>query len=136
MTNREKTIIESAEKMDIIREMDITRRHFMNDNWEPSNQQLSAEEFKRCWICLAGVYVKLFYSKYLGKYLGKDLPQYLEDMQFLKDDEDDDKLFIGWIYFLHNVRKVVVHGNKCNCIEKLILAAGISRDVLINFLDY
>ena len=117
--------------MDIIREMDITKRHFMNDNWEPSNQQLSAEEFKRCWICLAGTYVKLFY----GKYLGKDLPQYLEDMQFLKG-KDDDKLFIGWIYFLHNVRKVVVHGNKCNCIEKLILAAGISRDVLINFLDF
>ena len=135
MTNREKTIIESAEKMDIIREMDITKRHFMNENWEPTNHQLSAEEFKRCWICLAGTYVKLFYSKYLGKYLGKDLPQYLEDMQFLKD-KDDDKLFVGWIYFLHNVRKVVVHGTKCNCIKKLMLTAGISRDVLINFLDF
>ena len=130
MTNREKTIIESAEKMDIIREMDITRRHFMNENWEPTNHKLSAEEFKRCWICLAGAYVHLFYSKILGK----DLPQYLEDMQFLKDD--DEKLFVGWIYFLHNVRKVVVHGTKCNCIKKLMLTAGIPRDVLINFLDY
>ena len=130
MTNREKTIIESAEKMDIIREMDITKRHFMNENWEPTNHQLSAEEFKRCWICLAGTYVKLFYSKYLGKVL----PQYLEDMQLLEDD--DDKLFVGWIYFLHNVKKAVVHGTKCNCIKKLMLTAGISRDVLINFLDY
>ena len=135
MTNREKAIIESAEKMDIIREMDITKRHFMNENWEPTNHKLSAEEFKRCWICLAGAYVKLFYSKYLGKYLGKDLPQYLEDMQFLKD-KDDEKLFVGWIYFLHNVRKVVVHGTKCSCIKKLMLTAGIPRDVLINFLDY
>lgn len=134
INTRQDELLKYAEKMDKIREMDITKRHFMNDNWEPTNHQLSAEEFKRCWICLAGAYVKLFYDKYLGKYLGKDLPQYLEDMQLLKDD--DDKLFVGWIYFLHNVRKVVVHGNKCNCIEKLILAAGISRDVLINFLDY
>ena len=123
MTNREKTIIESAEKMDIIREMDITRRHFMNENWEPTNHKLSAEEFKRCWICLAGAYVHLFYRKYL------------EDMQFLKD-KDGEKLFVGWIYFLHNVRKVVVHGTKCSCIKKLMLTAGIPRDVLINFLDY
>lgn len=130
MTNREKTIIESAEKMDIIREMDITKRHFMNENWEPTNHQLSAEEFKRCWICLAGTYVKLFYSKYLGKYL----PQYLEDMQFLKDD--DDKLFVGWIYFLHNVKKAVVHGHECKCIKQIIDMAGIQRNILINFLDY
>ena len=138
MTNkntRQDELLKYAEKMDKIREMDVTKRHFMNDNWEPTNHQLSAEEFKRCWICLAGTYVKLFYSKYLGKYLGKDLPQYLEDMQFLKD-KDDDKLFVGWIYFLHNVRKVVVHGHKCNCIKKLMLTAGIPRDVLINFLDY
>ena len=122
MTNREKTIIESAEKMDIIREMDITRRHFMNDNWEPSNQQLSAEEFKRCWICLAGAYVKLFYDKYLKNIL-KDL-----------ELEDDDKLFVGWLFFLHNVKKAVTQGPECNCIKKL--TTGISRDVLINFLDF
>ena len=135
MTNREKTIIESAEKMDIIREMDITRRHFMNDNWEPSNQQLSAEEFKRCWICLAGVYVHLFYSKYLGKYLGKDLPQYLEDMRFLKD-KDDEKLFVGWIYFLHNVKKAITYGQECKCIKQIMDVAGIQRNILINFLDF
>ena len=127
MTNREKTIIESAEKMDIIREMDITRRHFMNDNWEPSNQQLSAEEFKRCWICLAGVYVHLFYSKYL--------PQYLEDMQFLKD-KDDEKLFVGWIYFLHNVKKAITYGQECKCIKQIMDVAGIQRNILINFLDF
>lgn len=123
MTNREKTIIESAEKMDIIREMDITKRHFMNDNWEPSNQQLSAEEFKRCWICLAGVYVRLFYSKYL------------EDMQFLKD-KDDEKLFVGWIYFLHNVKKAITYGQECKCIKQIMDVAGIQRNILINFLDF
>ena len=122
MTNREKTIIESALQMDIIREMDITKRHFMNENWEPTNHQLSAEEFKRCWICLAGAYVKLFYSKYLKNIL-KDL-----------ELEDDDKLFVGWLFFLHNVKKAVTQGPECNCIKKL--TAGISRDVLINFLDF
>ena len=124
MTNKEKIIIESALQMDIIREMDITKRHFMNENWEPTNHQLSAEEFKRCWICLAGAYVKLFYSKYLKNIL-KDL-----------ELEDDDKLFIGWLFFLHNVKKAVTQGPECNCIKKLMLTAGVSRDVLINFLDF
>ena len=121
MTNREKTIIESAEKMDIIREMDITRRHFMNDNWEPSDHQLSAEENKRCWICLASAYVKFFYKNILRE-------SSLED--------NDDSLFMGWLVFLHNVKKAITYGQECKCIKKLMLTAGIPRDVLIKFLDF
>ena len=118
---RQDELLKYAEKMDIIREMDITKRHFMNENWEPTNHQLSAEEFKRCWICLASAYVKFFYKNILRECS-------LED--------NDDSLFIGWLVFLHNVRKAVVHGQECKCVKQIIDMAGIQRNILINFLDF
>ena len=124
MTNkntRQDELLKYAEKMDKIREMDVTKRHFMNDNWEPSDHQLSAEENKRCWICLASAYVKFFYKNILRECS-------LED--------NDDSLFVGWIYFLHNVKKAITYGQECKCIKQIMDAAGIQRNILVNFLDY
>lgn len=118
-----KTLNELADQMDILREMDITKIHFMDENWKPTNRKLSAKKFKRCWTCLAATYV-IFYNKHHSEALA--------DIQF----DDVDKLYISWLSFLHYVKKAVVQGPECNCIKKPTAVAGISRDVLLKFLDF
>lgn len=106
------------EGIDILRRMDI-QRGLIDENFEPFNGHLSAEENKRCWECLAKHFVKNFIFGYLM--LGVPL--------------SDIVLYKGWLSFLQDVNNVVKCGDRDGTIERVINDSGISEETWVRFLD-
>ena len=103
-----------------LRRMDI-QLGAMDENWNPVNHLLSAEENERCWKYLAEqfimnvVYVNTFSVKGLAR--------------------DEDSLFNLWLSFLQTVEGVVRYGHKNKGIENIVNNSGISRETFVMFLD-
>ena len=103
-----------------LRRMDI-QLGAMDENWNPVNHLLSAEENERCWKYLAKqfvmnvVYVNTFSVKGLAR--------------------DENSLFNLWLSFLQTVEGVVRYGHKNKGIENIVNHSGISRETFVMFLD-
>ena len=103
-----------------LRRMDI-QLGAMDENWNPVNHLLSAEENERCWKYLAEqfvmnvVYVNTFSVKGLAR--------------------DENSLFNLWLSFLQTVEGVVRYGQKNKGIENIVNNSGISRETFVMFLD-
>ena len=103
-----------------LRRMDI-QLGAMDENWNPVNHLLSAEENERCWKYLAEqfvmnvVYVNTFSVKGLAR--------------------DENSLFNLWLSFLQTVEGVVRYGKKNKGIENIVNHSGISRETFVMFLD-
>lgn len=110
--------------MAIIREKDIQLKA-MNENFEPFNHLLSAEENKRCWYYLAKQYV----LNTLNIAVKNKTLQYYEPAIF------SNKFYDTWIAFLQAVENVVRYGQKNKGIENIVNHSGISRKTWIMFLD-
>lgn len=104
--------------MVFLREKDI-ELGAMDENYEPANHLLSAEENKRCWKYLAKQYVLNVLN----------IATYYELAIF------SDKFFDTWILFLQAVENVVRYGQKNKGIENIVNSSGISRETLVKFLD-
>ena len=123
MTNEKLELMLDA-GMAILREKDIQLKA-MNENFEPFNHLLSAEENKRCWSYLAKQYV----LNTLNIGIKNKTLQYYEPAIF------SDKFYDTWLSFLQAVEGVVRYGQKNKGIENIINHSGISRETLIMFLD-
>lgn len=105
--------------MAILREKDI-QLGAMDENWEPVNHLLSAEENELCW-------------KYLAKQFIMNVIRAAADGKCLARDEDH--LFKLWLSFLQAVENVVRYGHKNKGIENIVNHSGISRETFVMFLD-
>ena len=123
MTNEKLELMLDA-GMAILREKDIQLKA-MNENFEPFNHLLSAEENKRCWSYLAKQYV----LNTLNIGIKNKTLQYYEPAIF------SDKFYDTWIAFLQAVEGVVRYGQKNKGIENIVNGSGISRETWIMFLD-
>ena len=123
MTNEKLELMLDA-GMAILREKDIQLKA-MNENFEPFNHLLSAEENKRCWSYLAKQYV----LNTLNIGIKNKTLQYYEPAIF------SDKFYDTWIAFLQAVENVVRYGQKNKGIENIINHSGISRETFVMFLD-
>ena len=123
MTNEKLELMLDA-GMAILREKDIQLKA-MNENFEPFNHLLSAEENKRCWSYLAKQYV----LNTLNIGIKNKTLQYYEPAIF------SDKFYDTWIAFLQAVENVVRYGQKNKGIENIVNGSGISRETWIMFLD-
>lgn len=110
--------------MAIIREKDI-KTGAMNENFEPFNRLLSAEENKRCWNYLAKQYV----LNTLNIATKNNTLQYYEPAIL------SNKFYDTWLSFLKTVEGVVRYGQKNKGIENIINHSGISRETFVMFLD-
>lgn len=110
--------------MAILREKDIALRT-MDENYEPFNHLLSAEENKRCWSYLAKQYVLNTMNTAI-RYNSADL---------IKKVIYDDRFFDAWILFLQAVENVVRYGQKNKGIENIVNNSGIAIETFIKFLD-
>ena len=110
--------------MAILREKDI-KTGAMNENFEPFNHLLSAEENKRCWNYLAKQYV----LNTLNIAIKNNTLQYYEPAI------TSNKFYDTWLAFLKTVENVVRYGQKNKGIENIINHSGISRETWIMFLD-
>ena len=101
-----------------LREMDI-QRGLIDENYEPLNGRLSAEENERCWKCLAKPFVKnIFFSYFIAeKTITTDI------------------LFHYWLKFLQEVNDVVKCGDRDGSIEDIINSSGIPETTWVKFLD-
>lgn len=110
--------------MVILREKDI-KLGAMDENYEPFNHLLSADENKRCWQHLAKQYV----LNTLNIAVKNKTLQYYEPAIL------SDKFYDTWILFLQAVESVVRYGQKNKGIENIVNNSGISRETLVKFLD-
>lgn len=110
--------------MAILREKDI-KTGAMNENFEPFNHLLSAEENKRCWNYLAKQYV----LNTLNIAVKNKTLQYYEPAIF------SNKFYDTWLSFLQAVENVVRYGQKNKGIENIVNGSGISRETFVMFLD-
>ena len=110
--------------MAILREKDI-KTGAMNENFEPFNHLLSAEENKRCWNYLAKQYV----LNTLNIAIKNNTLQYYEPAI------TSNKFYDTWLAFLKTVENVVRYGQKNKGIENIINHSGISRETFVMFLD-
>lgn len=103
-----------------LRKMDI-QLGAMDENWNPVNHLLSAEENERCWKYLAEQFVMnvVYANTFSGKCLARD----------------ENSLFNLWLSFLQTVEGVVRYGHKNKGIENIINQSGISRETFVMFLD-
>lgn len=103
-----------------LRKMDI-QLGAMDENWNPVNHLLSAEENERCWKYLAEQFVMnvVYVNTFSGKCLARD----------------ENSLFNLWLSFLQTVEGVVRYGHKNKGIENIINHSGISRETFVMFLD-
>lgn len=103
-----------------LRKMDI-QLGAMDENWNPVNHLLSAEENERCWKYLAEQFVMnvVYANTFSGKCLARD----------------ENSLFNLWLSFLQTVEGVVRYGHKNKGIENIINHSGISRETFVMFLD-
>ena len=108
----------------ILREKDI-QLGAMDENYEPVNHLLSAEENKRCWSYLAKQYV----LNTLNIAVKNKTVCYYEPAIL------SDKFYDTWIFFLQAVENVVRYSQKNKGIENIVNNSGISRETLIKFLD-
>ena len=104
--------------VEFLREMDI-QRGLIDENFEPFNRHLSAEENKRCWKYLASQFVKCTLKVSLVKHA---IPS-------------GSVLFHSWLSFLQDVNNVVKCGDKDKLIERIINNSGIPETTWIKFLD-
>ena len=106
--------------VNILRRMDI-QLGAMDENWNPVNHLLSAEENERCWKYLAEQFVMnvIKAATYDGKCLARD----------------EDSLFNLWLSFLQTVEGVVRYGHKNKGIENIVNHSGMSRETFVMFLD-
>ena len=123
MTNEKLELMLDA-GMAILREKDI-KASAMNENFEPFNHLLSAEENKRCWSYLAKQYV----LNTLNIGIKNKTLQYYEPAIF------SDKFYDTWLSFLQAVENVVRYGQKNKGIENIVNHSGISRETFVMFLD-
>ena len=123
MTNEKLELMLDA-GMAILREKDI-KTGAMNENFEPFNHLLSAEENKRCWSYLAKQYV----LNTLNIAVKNKTLQYYEPAIF------SNKFYDTWLSFLQAVEGVVRYGQKNKGIENIINHSGISRETFVMFLD-
>ena len=118
MTNEKLELMLDA-GMAILREKDIQLKA-MNEDFEPFNHLLSAEENKRCWNYLATQYV-------------------LNTLNIAAKNKKDiyfsDEFYDTWLSFLQAVENVVRYGQKNKCIENIINHSGISIETFVMFLD-
>lgn len=110
--------------MAILREKDIALRA-MDENYEPFNHLLSAEENKRCWSYLAKQYV-------LNTL---DIAVKNKTVMFYEKAITSDKFYDTWVLFLQAVENVVRYDQKNKGIENIINNSGIARETLVKFLD-
>jgi Zn/Cd-binding protein ZinT len=110
--------------MAIIREKDI-KTCAMNENFEPFNHLLSAEENKRCWNYLAKQYVMNTLNIAIKN----------KTLQFYEQAITSNKFYDTWILFLQAVENVVRYGQKNKGIENIVNHSGISRETFVMFLD-
>lgn len=110
--------------MAILREQDI-KLGAMDENYEPFNHLLSAEENKRCWQYLAKQYVLNTLNIAIKN----------KTVMFYEKAITSDKFFDTWILFLQVVESVVRYGQKNKGIEDIVNDSGISRETLVKFLD-
>lgn len=110
--------------MAILREKDI-KTGAMNENFEPFNHLLSAEENKRCWSYLAKQYV----LNTLNIAIKNNTLQYYETAI------TSNKFYDTWLAFLQTVEGVVRYGQKNKGIENIVNGSGISRETFVMFLD-
>lgn len=106
--------------VNILRRIDI-QLGTMDENWNPFNRLLSAEENERCWKYLAEQFIMnvIKAATYDGKCLARD----------------EDSLFSLWLSFLQTVEGVVRYGQKNKGIENIVNHSGISRETFVMFLD-
>lgn len=107
--------------MSILRARDI-KRGFMNENWEPSNHQLSAEETERCWNRLAQNFMLNMLDIYGIDWMQGNVGTF----------------YNTWLAFLGAVDAIVAHEGiktRLKGIENIINNSGISRKTWIMFLD-
>ena len=123
MTNEKLELMLDA-GMAILREKDI-KAGAMNENFEPFNHLLSAEENKRCWSYLAKQYV----LNTLNIAVKNKTLQYYEPAIF------SNKFYDTWLSFLQAVEGVVRYGQKNKGIENIVNHSGISRETFVMFLD-
>lgn len=110
--------------MAILREKDI-ELGAMDENYNPVNHLLSADENKRCWQHLAKQYV----LNTLNIAVKNNTLQHYEPAIL------SDKFFDTWILFLQAVENVVRYGQKNKGIENIVNCSGIARETLVKFLD-
>jgi len=104
--------------VEFLREKDI-QRGLIDENFEPFNRHLSAEENKRCWKYLALQFVKCTLKVSLSKHL---IPS-------------GDVLFHSWLSFLQDVNNVIKCGDKDELIERIIDNSGVPETTWVRFLD-
>ena len=104
--------------VEFLREKDI-QRGLIDENFEPFNRHLSAEENKRCWNYLALQFVKCTLKVSLSKNL---IPS-------------GDVLFNSWLSFLQDVNNVIKCGDKDELIELIIDNSGVPETTWVRFLD-
>ena len=123
MTNEKLELMLDA-GMAILREKDI-KTGAMNENFEPFNHLLSAEENEHCWKYLAKQYV----LNTLNIAVKNKTLQYYEPAIF------SNKFYDTWLSFLQAVENVVRYGQKNKGIENIVNHSGISRETFVMFLD-
>ena len=104
--------------VEVLREKDI-QRGLIDENFEPFNRHLSAEENKRCWKYLSLQFVKCTLKVSLRNNL---IPS-------------GDVLFSSWLSFLQDVNNVVKCGDKDELIERIIDNSGVPETTWVRFLD-
>ena len=104
--------------IDVLRERDI-QRGLIDENFEPFNRHLSAEENKQCWEHLALQFVKCILKVFLPQNL---MPS-------------GDILFRNWLSFLQDVNNFIKCGSKDELIERIINSSGIPETTWVKFLD-
>ena len=107
--------------MSILRARDI-KRGFMNENWEPSNHQLSAEETERCWNHLAQSFMLNMLDVYGTGWMQSNVGTF----------------YHIWLAFLGTVDDLVAHEGiktRFNGIENIINNSGIARETWAMFTD-
>ena len=104
--------------VEFLREKDI-QRGLIDENFEPFNRHLSAEENERCWKYLALQFVKCTLKVSLSKNL---IPS-------------GDVLFNSWLSFLQDVNNVIKCGDKDELIERIVNNSGIPETTWVRFLD-
>ena len=104
--------------VEFLREKDI-QRGLIDENFEPFNRHLSAEENKRCWKYLALQFVKCTLKVSLVKHA---IPS-------------GSVLFNSWLSFLQDVNNVIKCGDKDELIERIINNSGIPETTWVKFLD-
>lgn len=110
--------------MDVLKAKDI-KLNAMDENFEPFNHLLSAEENKQCWEYLA----KQFVANMIRMTAAQN------SLDLYKKIVYDDRFYDTWLYFLQSVEGVVRYGHKTPGIENIINSSGISRETFVMFLD-